>query len=197
LANNKFNDFTISEDNIFFSEDEEEIQRLTNCLKKQLKIAELAKLMYPYNDRDFMLNTQNFSDSSDDEDNTGATAMTIDSENEEEVKVDPYWTKIKVDELQGIRNPMEVLLSDTDSKSMKDIATFSNEELIELAELITLPLELITADTNSMPDLKSILESEESVVFVFTPATPYASRGWKKVVLTKTWLYSVMMKRLS
>ena len=35
MANDEFNDFTISEDNLFFSEEEnkEEIQRLTNFLK--------------------------------------------------------------------------------------------------------------------------------------------------------------------
>jgi hypothetical protein len=129
MADDQFNNFTISEDDIFFSEEEEEeeIQRLTNCLKKQLKIAELARLMYPCDDRDFMFDAHNLSDSSDDEDNAGAVAMTIDSENEEEVEVDPYWTKIKIDELQGMGNPMEILSSDTDSESMKDIATFSNK----------------------------------------------------------------------
>ena len=52
-----------------------------------------------------MLDARNFSDSSDDENNAGAAAMTVDSENEEEIEMDPYWTKIKVDELQGIGNP--------------------------------------------------------------------------------------------
>ena len=49
-----------------------------------------------------MLDAQNFSDLSNDENNAGAAAMTVDSENKEEVEMDPYWTKIKVDELQGI-----------------------------------------------------------------------------------------------
>jgi hypothetical protein len=182
MADDKFNDFTISEDDIFFSEEEEEeeIQGLTNHLKKQLKIAELAKLMYSYNDWDFMLDTHKFSDSSDDEDNAGAAAMTIDSENEEEVEVDPYWTKIKVDKLQGIGNPMEILLSDTDSESIKDITTFSNEELIELAELIALPSELLTEDMNLMPDLESILESEELIVFIFTPVNTLCTQSSEK-----------------
>jgi hypothetical protein len=98
MADNEFNNFTILKNDIFFSEEEnkEEIQRLTNHLKEQLKIAKLSKLMYPYDDQDFMLNAQNFSDSADDKNNAGAAAMTIDSENEE-VEVDPYWTKIKVD----------------------------------------------------------------------------------------------------
>jgi hypothetical protein len=136
--------------------------------------------MYPYDDQDFMLNACNFSDSSDDEDNAGAAAMTIDSENKEEVEVDSSWTKIQVDELQGIGNPMEILLSDTDSESMKDITTFSNKELIELAELITLPSELLTKDTNSMPDLETVLESEKSIVFVFTLANTLCIQSSEK-----------------
>ena len=51
------------------------------------------------------------------------------------MEVNPYWSKIKVDELQGVGNPMEVLFS----------------------------------DTASMPDLESVLDSEESIVFKLTP----------------------------
>jgi hypothetical protein len=54
-----------------------EVKRLTNCLKKQLKITNLFKYVYPYDNRDFMLNAQNFTDSSDDDNNTGAAAMAI------------------------------------------------------------------------------------------------------------------------
>jgi hypothetical protein len=127
-----------------------------------------------------MLDACNFSDSSDNKDNAGAAAMTIDSENKDEVEVYPYWTKIKVDELQGMGNPMEILLSDTDSESMKDIATFSNEELIELAELIALPSELLTKDMNSIPDLERVLESEELIVLVFTPVNTLCTQSSEK-----------------
>ena len=49
MADDEFDDFTISEDDISFSdeESEEEIRWLTNQLKKQLKITELCKLAYP------------------------------------------------------------------------------------------------------------------------------------------------------
>jgi hypothetical protein len=118
---------------------------------------------------------------SDNKNNAGAAAMTIDSENKEEVEVDPYWTKIKVDELQGIENSMEISLSNTDSMpDLKDVATFSNKELIRLAELITLPAKLLTKDMDSMPDLESILESEELVVFVFTPANALCTQSSEK-----------------
>ena len=58
MANDKFDDLTISEDDMFFSEEEdkEEIKKLTSQLKKQLKIEELLKYSYPYNDPDYMLN---------------------------------------------------------------------------------------------------------------------------------------------
>ena len=128
-----------------------------------------------------MLDARNFSDLSDDKNNARAAAMTVDSENKEEVEMDPYWTKIKIDELQGIGNPMEILLSDTESTpDLKDVATFSNEELIELAKLITLPPELLTEDTDSMPDLESVLDSEESLIFVFTPANTMCTQGLEK-----------------
>jgi hypothetical protein len=59
-----------------------------------------------------MLNPQNFMHFSDDDNNTGAAAMTIESESKNKVEVDPYWTKVKVDELQNLGNPMKVLFSD-------------------------------------------------------------------------------------
>jgi hypothetical protein len=89
MANNKFNDFTISEDNLFFSEEENEkneVQRLINRLKKQLKI---LKYTYPYDDPDFMLNDQNFTNFSDN-DNTGAVAITIKSGSEDKIEINPY-----------------------------------------------------------------------------------------------------------
>ena len=50
--------------------------------------------MYPYDDPDFMLNPRNFTDSSDDDDNTGAVVITADSGSEDKVEIDPYWTKV-------------------------------------------------------------------------------------------------------
>ena len=75
MADDEFNNFTILEDDIFFSDEENKgIQTLTNWLKKQLKLTELSKYVYPYDDPNFMLNTQNFTDSSDDDNNMGAFA---------------------------------------------------------------------------------------------------------------------------
>ena len=172
MANNKFNDFTISEDDMFFSkEDEEGIQKLTSQLKKQLKIEELFKFSYPYDDLDYMLSTQNFTNSSNDDDNTGAAAIMIKSESENKVEIDPYWSNIKMDKLQGIRNPMEVLFSDTDS--MPDPGNLKTLISKKTKKLITFSMELLLDEMDSMPDLESIPESEASselVIFVFTPA---------------------------
>ena len=114
----------------------------------------------------YMLNTQNFTDSSNDNDNTGTAAM-IESEFENEVEINLYWSKIKTDKLQGIRKPMEVLFSDTDSTP--DLETPNKET----EKLVTFPMELLSDKMDLMPDLESIPESEtssESVIFVFTPA---------------------------
>ena len=138
MADNEFGNFTISEDDLFFFEEEDEeneVQELTNRLKKQLQIVNISKYGYLYDDPDFMLNPRNFTDSSDDDENTGAAAVIIQSESEDEVEINPYWSKIKVDELQGVGNSMEVLFSDTDS----------------------------------MPGLESVSDSEDSVVFKLTP----------------------------
>ena len=74
-------------------------------------------------------------DYSDDDNNaTGAAAMTVESEEESETEVNPYWTKIDIDELQGLGSPTTILFSDTDS----------------------------------MPDLVTMTDSEDSIVFVFS-----------------------------
>ena len=50
MADNEFGDFTISEDDLFFFEEDEEneVQDLTYRLKKQLQIANISKYGYPY-----------------------------------------------------------------------------------------------------------------------------------------------------
>ena len=95
----------------------------------------------------------------------------IESESENKVEIDPYWSKIKTDELQGIGKPMEVLFSDTDSMpDLENLETLSNEET---KKLTTFPMELLFNEMDLMPDLESVSESEassESVIFVFAPA---------------------------
>ena len=150
MADNEFDDFTISDDDLFFFEDEDEdedgnILDLTTRLKRLLKISDPAKhATYPYDNPDYFLDARNFTDSSDDE--QGAVAMKVSSESDNEVEIDPYWFNIKVDELQNLGNPVDLLSEDTDS----------------------------------MPDLESLSESEmseDSVVFVLTSANSSCAFG--------------------
>ena len=41
--------------------------------------------------------------------------MKVSSESDNEVEINPYWSKIKIDELQKLRDPMEFSLLDTNS----------------------------------------------------------------------------------
>jgi hypothetical protein len=174
MADNKFDDFTISDDDLFFFEDEDKdgnILDLTTRLKRLLKISDPAKhATYPYdNFPDYFLDARNFTDSSDDE--QGAVAMKVSSESDNKVKIDPYWSNIKVDELQNLRNPMELLFKDTDS--MPDLESMSKSE-----------------------------NSEELVIFVLTSANSSCDTGLEKVLkevllcsLMKRWLSWLLMKR--
>ena len=59
MANSEFDNFTISEEDLLFSDEgneEKEVQKFTKCLKRELKIADLLKYIHPYDDPDFMLN---------------------------------------------------------------------------------------------------------------------------------------------
>ena len=77
MVDSEFNDFTISDEDLFFFEDEDEdgnVLDLTTWLKQLLKISNPSRCAtYPYNNLDYFLNAQNFIDSSDDE--QGAITM--------------------------------------------------------------------------------------------------------------------------
>ena len=77
----------------------------------------------------------------------------IESESENEVEIYLHWSKIKMDELQEIGKPTEVLFSDTDSTP--DLET-PNEETEKLA---TFSMELLSDEMDLMLDLESIPES--------------------------------------
>ena len=66
--------------------------------------------------------------------------MKVSADSDNEVDIEPYWTTIKVNELHGLGNPMEITtLNDANKGS-----------------------------TNSMPDLVSVSDSEESIIFVLS-----------------------------
>ena len=53
-----------------------------------------------------IFNIKDFSNSSDDN-NNGVTAMQVSSESDSEIKINPYGSKVKINELQGLGNPIE------------------------------------------------------------------------------------------
>ena len=76
----------------------------------------------------------------------------IESESENKVEIDPYWSKIKTDKLQEIRKPIEVLFSDTDSiPNLESVVTLSNKETGEPGKLTTFLMELLLDKTDSIP----------------------------------------------
>lgn len=78
-----------------------EVMDLTAHLKRLLKISKL-----PYDNPHDIFNIKDFSNSSDD-DNNGVTAMQVSSESDSEIKINPYGSKVKINELQGLGNPIE------------------------------------------------------------------------------------------
>ena len=124
MADNEFDDFEISEEELFFFEDNNESNKeLTNELK-QLKLFKDPKPLahYSYNKLYDFCNTTVSSD-----DNTGTTAIIIDSETESNVEINSYWVKVTINKLQGLGKPTEVLHSDMDS-SMPDLEIVSDSD---------------------------------------------------------------------
>ena len=136
MADNEFEDFTISNDDLFFFQDDEdseedEVTDLAVYLKKLLKIT-------PYNIPFNLLDIQDPTDSSDD-DEKGAVAMQVSSESDNKVEINPYWSKIKVNELQGLRAPVETSSFNTDSDSMPDLVTMSGSDDSSIIFILTPP----------------------------------------------------------
>ena len=123
----EFDDFTIRQDELFFDTDgESEVTNLTNQIEQQLNISQSTKYKYPYNNYDYMMDAHNFTDSSDGDNNSGAAAIMAVSDSDSEIEPDPYWVKVRVDELKGLGNAMEISFSDTDS--MLDLKILSESE---------------------------------------------------------------------
>ena len=113
MADDEFNDFEISDDDlpIFEESEDSKVSDLTTQLKRILKIPDSPQyIRYPEDNPKDILDRRNFTDSSDDE--QGAVAMQVSSESDSEIDIDPYWSKVKIDELQGLGNPMEAIVSD-------------------------------------------------------------------------------------
>ena len=144
MADNKFDDFEVSEDDLFISEGEE-VTDLAAHLKRILNIPNSPQYMPHLDDnpKDF-LNKHYSTDSSDDE--QGAMAMQVSSESDSEVEINPYWSKVRIDKLQGLGNPMETSISD---KIIPDSESTSESEISEdsVIFLLTPPNSLCSTDS--------------------------------------------------
>jgi hypothetical protein len=146
MADNEFDDFMVSNNNLFIYEDEDneesKVPDLATRLKKLLKISDTAKNPIPPSDNPInILNTRDLTDSSDDE--QGAVAMQISSESDSKVEIDPYWLKITVNELQGLGNPVEALHLDVDS--MPDLEDVSESDILKDSVIFILTLQTLSA----------------------------------------------------
>ena len=130
MADDEFNDFEISDDDLFIFEESEnsKVSDLTTRLKWILKIPDSPQyIVYPDDNPNNSLDKRSFTDSSDDE--QGAVAMQILSESDSEIEIDPYWSKVKIDELQGLGNPMKTVFSD-DPMSDLESASESGDSVV-------------------------------------------------------------------
>jgi hypothetical protein len=126
MGDTEFDDFEMTDEDLFYEDEasnELAIETdLATYLKKLLKIADSSQQAgYPQdnpNDLDDMLAST--TDSSDD--GGDAVAMQVESESESEVEIDPYWSKVTVDELQGLGNQVTMWDgNDSDIDSIPDL----------------------------------------------------------------------------
>ena len=163
MADNEFDDFEVSDDDLFISEEGEEVTDLTVHLKRILNIPNSPQYMPHLDDnpKDF-LNKHYSTNSSDDE--QGAVAMQVSSESDSEVEINPYWSKVRIDELQGLGNPMETSISD---KIIPDSESTSESEISEdlVNFLLTPPNSLCLTDSEkgSFGDISMTLSDEEMI----------------------------------
>ena len=67
MADNKFDNFTISEEELLFEDEDRNIMDLTTCLKQLLKIPNPSEYVtYQYNNPNYFLNPHNFTNSTND-----------------------------------------------------------------------------------------------------------------------------------
>ena len=118
MADTEFDDFMDTEDDFEDSDDEDgKIIDITDHLKWTLHITTVPPSYNVPNNLYDMLNSTDLS--SDDE--QGITMQVMSDSDDDEVKINPYWSKIVIDELQ---NPMTV--NETDMDLMPDLEAVSD-----------------------------------------------------------------------
>ena len=157
MADDEFGDFEIFEDDLFFFEDDKQVTDLTAHLKRLLKISKP-----PYNNPHNIFNIDNFSDSSDD-DNNSAAAMQVSSESDNKIEINPYWLKVRLNELQGLGNPVESPRNGTDS--MPNLETVSELDDSSIMFILT-PLSSLGSNTASLEECLNSFSNKEMVELV-------------------------------
>ena len=157
MTDNNFDDFEISDDDLFIFEEGKEVTNLAAHLKQILKIPNSSQYIPHLDDNPKdSLNRHNFTDSSDNE--QGTVAMQVSSESDSEIEIDPYWLKVKIDKLQGLGNPMATSPSD-------DLESTSESEISEdsVIFLLTPPNSLCLTDSEkgSFEDSSMAFSDEE------------------------------------
>ena len=142
MADTEFDDFRVCQDDLLLldnaTDDEDGDFDIVTHLKALSSDSNRSKhIEYPYNDsKDF--DTQDFTDSSDDE--GAAAAMQAVSDSDDEVKIDPYWSRILADELQSLGNPIKVLeydldlMPELDNKSVSTVLDNSMPSLLTVSD---------------------------------------------------------------
>ena len=130
MAKDEFGDFEVSENDQFFFDNDEEVTDLATHLKKLLSISKP-----PYDNPHDIFNIEDSDDSSDDD--KGAAAMQVVSDSDSDIEISPYWSKIKVDELQGLGNAIEN--PETDMDSMPDLQNVSESDDLSIIFILTPP----------------------------------------------------------
>jgi hypothetical protein len=137
------NNFEVAEDSLLFFEDNENVKDLATHLKKLLNIT-----TPPYNNPHDIFDVEDSTDSSDNDD-TSAAAMQVTSEfeSDSEIEINPYWSKIKVNKLQGLGNLIVSLESDIDS--MPDLEDVFDSDMSEdsVIFVITSPNSFFSTDS--------------------------------------------------
>ena len=121
MADSEFDDFMDTADDFEDSDDEDgKIIDVTDHLKWVLHITTVPPSYDVPNNLYDMLNTTD--SSSDDE--QGVTMQVMSDSDDDEVEINPYWSKIIVDELQELGNPM--MVNEIDMDSMPDMEAVSD-----------------------------------------------------------------------
>ena len=123
MADDEFDDFEISEEDLFFYEQDKNKpnKELTDILKL-LRISQSPKPLAHYS-YDELYDFCNAASSSDND--AGTAAILMNSESKSDIEINLYWLKVTIDKLQDLGKGIEIIYPDTDS-SLPDLIELSD-----------------------------------------------------------------------